>query len=88
MQGPNMKRLIAHKMSRDAIPDGGGIAAGIAFLTSGKIGEAAKAATQWCETAILAVRQAAEPNPWKSATDEEIAGELAKQIDDRLKRRV
>lgn len=80
-QGPNVKKLIVHKMSRDAIPPGGGIAEGIKFLSdpSGMV-EAAKKATKWVEVAIAAVRQATDPNPWKNATDEEIAGELVKQI--------
>ena len=32
--GPNAKRLLAHKMSVDAIPAGGGLADGIKFLSS------------------------------------------------------
>lgn len=32
--GPNVKRLIIRKMAADAIPSGGGLAAGLHFLRS------------------------------------------------------
>jgi hypothetical protein len=31
--GPNTRKLLIHKMSHDAIPDGGGLADGISFFT-------------------------------------------------------
>lgn len=81
MQGPNVKKLIAHKISLDAIQAGGGLADGIAFLTDPKrIVEVAKMATVWVNQAIAVVRTAAEPNPWKTASDEEIAAELLSKI--------
>lgn len=84
--GPNAKKLIAHKMSIDAIPAGGGFEAGIRFLSSKEsILSGARHATQWVLAAIDAVRGAAEPNQWKSASDEEIAGELLLKIDERKK---
>jgi len=87
-QGPNVKKLIIHKMSRDAIPDGCGLKAGIEFLSDPKrIMAGAKSATEWVEAAILAVRQAAEPNPWKNADDEAIAGEILKGIESRKAKR-
>jgi len=82
MQGPSVKKLIASKMSRDAVPSGGGLADAIAFLTdSEKIRSGAKKATEWVNAAIQAVRDAAEPNPYKNADDETIAGMILKQIE-------
>jgi hypothetical protein len=77
-----MKRLIIHKMSHDAIPAGGGFGDGLKFLaTPGAMNAGWKAASEWCDAAIAAVRSAAEPNPWKNASDEEIAGELLRKMD-------
>lgn len=74
-------------MSRDAIPSGGGLAAGIKFLsTPGAISAGIKAATEWVALAIRAVREAAEPNPWMAADDEAIAAEILKGIQERRKR--
>lgn len=85
--GPNVKKLWAMKMAKDAIPDGGGLADGLKFLSSREsIAAGAKAATEWVKGAIAVVRLAAEPNPWKNATDEEIAGELLKRTEERSRR--
>jgi hypothetical protein len=79
--GPNVKQLIARKMSMDAIPKGGGFADGLRFLSSPeKIAAAARSAETWVLEAIRLVRSAADPNPWKSADDEAIAGELLKRV--------
>jgi hypothetical protein len=84
MIGPNVRRLIAHKMSLDAIPAGGGVADGLAFLTDKrKLTEGAERATKWVEGAIQLLRNAAEPNPWKEADDETIAAHLLGQIEER-----
>ncbi len=85
IQGPNVKKLIIAKMSRDAIPDGGGFGDGIAFLLSGpeRLMAAAKASTDWVERAIQAVRMATGPNPWKDADDETIAAEILRSIAER-----
>jgi len=42
-----------------------------------------KKAMAQTEEYILAVRNAAEPNPFKNSTDDEIAGEILKRIDTR-----
>lgn len=56
-QGPNIKRLIAHKMATIMVPPGGGVAAAIAALTTaGKISQAAREATEWVEQAIALVK--------------------------------
>lgn len=82
--GPNLKKLISYKMAKDAIPDGGGLADGIKFFTtSGAMLSGWRTAAAWCDLAILAVREAAEPNPWKTSTEEEIAGELLRGIEAR-----
>lgn len=83
-RGPNFNRLMSHKMAKEAIPDGGGLADGIKFLSSKEsILAGARAAAEFTERAIEAVRNAAEPNPWRNADDEAIAGELLRQIEAR-----
>ena len=80
----NVKRLVAHKMSVDAVPGGGGLVDALKFLSSKEaILSGARAATEWVRLAIAAVRQAGEPNPWKDADDEAIAGEILRRIKDR-----
>lgn len=82
-QGPNVKRLIAHKMSLIMVPPGGGVGAAIgAMLIPGKLGQVAREATLWVEEAIYIVK-AAPDNPYK--TDEEIAGEIMRQVEARQK---
>lgn len=83
-QGPNVRRLIVHKMSVDAIPAGGGLADGVKFLSDPKgIVATAKAATEWVQQATATVRAAAEPNPFRDQDDEAIAGEILRQIGER-----
>ena len=80
--GPNVRKLWAIKMATDAIPANGGLVDGLKFLSSKEsIASGAKAASEWTQAALLAVRQAAEPNPWKNATDEEIAAEILRKIE-------
>lgn len=81
VSGPNINKLIAHKMSLEAIPPGGGVLSGVEFLLDkDRLIATAKSAKKWVEDAIALIRTGAEPNPWKDAGDEEIAGELLKQI--------
>ena len=89
MQGPNVKRLIIHRMSILMIPPGtkDGLAEGVkALLEPGKIPKIAREATVWVELAIQAVRDAADPNPWRDKDDEAIAGEILRGIEVRLRR--
>jgi hypothetical protein len=82
MHGPNAKKLIATKISRDAVPNGGGIQDAIAFLGSPEcVKQGIARATKWVTLAIQAVREAAEPNPYKTADDETIAGVILKGIE-------
>lgn len=84
--GPNVRRLIARKMSLDAIPAGGGLAAGLSFLTNREaVIAGAKSAADWVKTALRAVREAASPNPWALSSDEEIAAYLLTEIEKRDK---
>jgi hypothetical protein len=80
--GPNVKRLLILKMSRNAIPDGGGLADGIKFLSSKEsIMSGYKAAEEWTEAVIQAVRDACDPNPFRKADNETIATEIVRRID-------
>lgn len=80
--GPNVKRLIAEKMSIDAIPKGGGLADGLKFLSSKEsiVGGFRTAAT-WVQAALQSVRNSAEPNQFKNASDEEIAAEIIRKME-------
>jgi hypothetical protein len=80
--GPNVKRLLIIKMSRDAIPDGGGFADGVKFLSSKEsIMSGYKSAEQWTKDAIQAVRNACDPNPFREADNETIAGEILRKLE-------
>lgn len=80
--GPNVRRLIAIKMAKDAIPAGGGFADGVNYLASSGLGQRAQEATKWVEDAIQAVKSAPD-NRWPD--DEAIAGELVKRIETKQK---
>lgn len=87
MMASSIQWLICHKMSVDAIQKGSGVdalALGLDFLSSkDKLLDGLKNARLWVDAAILAIRQAAEPNPWRDSTDEEIATEIKRQIESR-----
>ena len=83
----NVNKLILHKISIDAIPFGTtkseGLAAGLDFLLDrDRVTKTAKHATAWVTYHIQAIRDAIEPNPWKNATDEVIAGEILRKIEE------
>jgi hypothetical protein len=50
-------------------------------IADGGITQDMRDAREWASEAIAAVRLAREPNKWKRSTDEEIAGEILRQID-------
>jgi hypothetical protein len=82
--GPNVKKLIIHKMSLDAIPSGGGVADGLKFfMDKEKISKTLREANEWVKQAINMVRLAGEPNPFKNSTDEDIAGEIFRKIEEK-----
>ena len=73
-------------MSVDAVPKGGGLNDMIAFLSNKeRLVSAALIAKQWIASAIQTIRQAAEPNPWKMASDEIIAEEILRQLEEKGK---
>jgi hypothetical protein len=77
----NVNRLIAHKMSLDALPVGGGVVDGIRYLSDKeRLSRSAREAKEWVAAAIVAVRSAADPNPWRDKSDEEISGDLLAKI--------
>jgi hypothetical protein len=79
MQGPNVKRLIAYRMSQLMVPPGGGITDALeSLIKPGNIGAVAKEATSQIEHAIAAVRSAPD-NPY--ADDESIALAILEAIE-------
>jgi hypothetical protein len=86
MQGPNVKKLIVHKMSLLMIPPGckNPLETGLTAIANlSKDVSVVREATDWVKEALSLVRSAAEPNPWKTADDEAIAGEILKGIESR-----
>lgn len=78
--GPCFKKLVIRKMSMAAIPDGGGLADGMKFiLNPSAMREGWINAQEWCEAAIAAVRSAPDPNPFKTASEEEISAEILRR---------
>lgn len=78
-QGPWVTKLIVRFMSKQAIPDGGGLQDAIAFLSDPEaITSAAKNATVQAFQAIDLVRAAPD---CKWTTDEEIAEQIVTSID-------
>jgi hypothetical protein len=87
--GPNVRRLMAIHMSIDAVPSNGGMLDAIKFLSSKEsLLTGARNAQEWVKSAINAVRQAGEPNPWKNSDDESIAGEILRKVDARKASRI
>lgn len=75
-------RLMCHKMAQDAIPRDGGLADGVRFLSSKEsIVQGARKAREWVAQAINLIRTAPDPNPWKNATDDEIAAEILRKVE-------
>lgn len=73
--GPNVKRLLVLKVAKDAIPDGGGFAAGIdALMTPGRMVELSRNALMWIEEALTVFKSASD-NPYGD-NDEAIAGAI------------
>jgi hypothetical protein len=82
--GPYVKKLTIQKLATDAIPPGGNISDGISFLSNAKLlSTGFRKAHEWVLSAINLIRDSVEPNPWKNASDEEIASELWKRVEDK-----
>lgn len=83
-QGPNVRRLIAYKMSVLMVPPGSGkrsLAAGVEALVMGNLPAFARHATEWVKMAIAAVK-AAPDNPYGD-DDETIAGVILAEAERR-----
>lgn len=77
--GPNVRALVARKMSVDTVPNGCADGFGEAlklFSDPAVLKARAVAATKWVAEAMEAVRATKGPNPFRDATDEEVAGEI------------
>lgn len=73
---------MCHKMAIDAVPKGGGLLDGFAFLCDPKrVTDSARAAQQWVEDAIAAVK-AAPDNPY-GEDDELICAEILRLIEEK-----
>lgn len=78
--GPNMKRLMAYRVAREAIPPGGGMASAIqSIVTPGRLSELSRNALAWCDEAINAMRSAPD-NPYGD-DEETIAGAIVAELD-------
>ncbi len=77
--GPNMTALLIRKVALDAIPPGGGLAAGMsAFTTPGKLARLHREALVWVDEAITVI-QTAPDNPYGS-DEEVIAGAILAEL--------
>jgi hypothetical protein len=82
-QGPNVKKLIIHKMTLLMIPadtpKGQALEAGVRALTTpGNVGVLTKEATAWVEMALALVKRS-KHNPYGD-DDEAIAGDILRRI--------
>lgn len=82
--GPNMSRLIVHKISVDAVPSGGGVQSAIEFIMNGRLEKSAKEASVWALRAVEAVLAA--PDYTGEKTEEGVAGMILQKLDERLNR--
>lgn len=82
--GLNFKKLMFLRMSNEAVPPGGGLNAALNFLSSkNSMMHGIREANEWTENAIRSIRMADEPNPWRDADDEEIAGEIVRRVEEK-----
>lgn len=77
-----VQRLVIRKMSHHAIPDGGGLQDGIAFLLNqDAMNEGYRRASKWVQEAIDAVKSAPD-NPYGD-NDEAIAEAILAKLDEK-----
>jgi len=78
--GKNLKRLLAYKVSRDAIPNGGGFVAGLEFLMDKeRMIQVSRDALAWIELAIVTIKIAPD-NPYGD-DDEAICAAILEKIE-------
>jgi hypothetical protein len=84
-QGPNIRKLIARKMSLLMVPPGtqAGLATAMTALTRpGNIVKVAREATEWVKAAIKAIQLS--PGGEAFGDDEAIAGRILAEVEKRL----
>ena len=78
----SVQRLVIRKMLHDAIPDGGGLQDGIAFLLNqDAMNEGYRRASKWVQEAIHAVKSAPD-NPYGD-NDEAVAEAILAKLDEK-----
>ncbi len=86
MPSPNLHKLLTEFISVEAVPLGvrAPHEAALAYFTDDeRRREITASARAKMQRAINAVRNASDPNPWRNATEEEIAGEILQGIEKR-----
>lgn len=80
--GPNVRKLICHRMSSIIVPPNGGPKDVFeAITTPNRLTQVARESTEWVEQAFAAVKSA--PNNPFGNDDEAIAGEILRRIEER-----
>ena len=83
--GPNVKKLVTHKASLDAVPAGSGLGGALSVLTTpGRLQQVLRDAAEWVNQAIAVVKTAPD-NPYGN-DDEAIAGEILRQLEERKRK--
>ena len=80
--GPNIRKLICHRMSSIIVPPNGGFKDVFsAIKTPGRLTQVARESTEWVESAVACVKSA--PNNPFGDDDEAIAGEILRRVEER-----
>lgn len=80
--GPNVRKLICHRMSSIIVPPNGGPKDVFeAITTPNRLTQVARESTEWVEQVFAAVKSA--PNNPFGDDDEAIAGEILRRIEER-----
>ncbi|MFA5767618.1 MAG: hypothetical protein WC919_06875 [Candidatus Paceibacterota bacterium] len=80
--GPNVRKLICHRMSSIIVPPNGGPKDVFeAITTPNKLTQIAKESAVWVEEALAAIKSAPD-NPF-GGDDEAIAGEILRRLEER-----
>ena len=82
--GPNVTKLITRFIAREAIPPGGGIAAGLEFFQNPVLRKQVLEIAEAKALEAIFLVQSAPDNPYK--TDEEIAKVLLDKLEERKRK--
>lgn len=85
--GPNVTQLIVRFISREAVPPGGGLAAGISFFQDSELRKQVIERAEANAMAAIQLIKTAPDNPYGD-DDEEIAGMLLKKIEEKTSGRL